>query len=116
MNQSLQGMLARCAYWADKAEQKGLEICNRARISLRISEISVQVDRQYSELGKLTYKSISYGRLDMTEEMLGIRADIAENLNRIRLLKAELAQIKGETLCAGCCSGDKPDSGEGTDF
>ena len=58
MDEQLQMILDKGREYADIAGQKGCELVERARLSLKITEAKAELRKEYIRLGKLAYKAI----------------------------------------------------------
>lgn len=107
---SMQDFIDRSVEIADRAGQKGLELCEMARINVKISEISFQTRKLYAQLGKMTYNVLCGDTDEFTSEMKAVKEEIDNNLYRVKLLRNELAQVKGVIVCDSCGEENKKNS------
>jgi len=87
---------------ADMACQKSMEIVEKAKINVKIQDTKVKVKNSYEQLGRIVYEKIKKGEIMSDEQMRTVESDIDSANYRIMLLKRELNEIKGATVCPKC--------------
>ncbi|MBE6891683.1 MAG: hypothetical protein E7481_06610 [Ruminococcaceae bacterium] len=102
MDEQLQMILDKGREYADIAGQKGCELVERARLSLKITEAKAELRKEYIRLGKLAYKAIEKDSDEYIDEMKRIADCIAVDKERVDFLTQELSEIRGMKICANC--------------
>lgn len=102
MDEQVQVILEKGREYVDMASQKGCEMVERARLSLKISEAKAELRKEYIRLGKLAFKAIEKGSDEFDDEMKVIADCIAVDKERLDFLTQELSEIRGMKICAQC--------------
>lgn len=102
MEEQIRMILDKGREYADIAGQKGCEIMESARLSVKITEAKAELRRDYIRLGKLAYTAIEKDSDEYVEEMKRIADCIAVDKERVEFLSQALSEIKGLKICAQC--------------
>ena len=102
MDEQVQAFFDKGREYVDIASQKGCELVERTRLSIKISEAKSELKKDYVRLGKLAYKAIEKDSDEYAEEMKIIANCIAIDKERLEFLSQELFEIQGMKICAQC--------------
>ena len=102
MDEQLQAFIDKGRDLVDIASQKGCELVERTRLSIKISEAKAEIRKDYIRLGMLAYKAIEKDSDEYAEEMKTIAQLIAIDKERLDFLYQELSEIRGMKICANC--------------
>ena len=102
MEEQIQLILDKGREIADIAGQKGCELWESARLSMKISEAKAELRKDYIKLGKLAYKAIEKDSDEFISEMKRIADCIAVDKERVEFLTQALSEVKGLKICANC--------------
>ena len=102
MDEQVQSFIDKGREYVDIASQKGCELIERTRLSIKIREAKAELKKDYIRLGKIAYKAIENDSEEYAEEMKVIANCIAIDKDRLDFLTQELSEIRGMKICAKC--------------
>ncbi len=102
MDEQVQAFIDKGREYVDMAGQKGCELVERTRLSIKISEAKSELRKDYIRLGKLAYMAIEKDSDEYADEMKVIANCIAIDKERLDFLSQELSEIRGMKICPQC--------------
>ena len=102
MDECVQAFIDKGREIVDVASQKGCELVERTRLSIKISEAKSEMRKDYIRLGKLAYTAIEKDSDEFIDEMKTVANCIAVDKERLNFLIQELSEIRGMKICAQC--------------
>lgn len=102
MDEQVQAFFDKGREYVDAATQKGCELVERTRLSIKISEAKSELRKDYIRLGKIAYEAIKKDSDEYADEMKTIADCIAIDKERLEFLTQELSEIRGMKICAQC--------------
>jgi len=85
----------------DCAEKKTNEVVNTSKLRLNASTLNSQISKDYETLGNLYYQLVEDG-LEPAEESKEIISQLVEKNERLKVLKRQIAESKGNIICPKC--------------
>ena len=102
MDEQVKAFIDKGREYVDAATQKGCELVERTRLSIKISEAKAELRKDYIRLGKLAYQDIEEDCDKYSDEMKTLAACVAVDKERLEFLTLEFSEISGMKICDKC--------------
>jgi len=85
----------------DCAEKKTTEVVNTSKIRFNAASLNSQISKDYETLGNIYYQLVENG-LEPAEDSKEIISQLVEKNERLKILKKQTAESKGNVVCPKC--------------
>ena len=94
---------------ADITGKKAGDILNVSKLRVSAAALRSQISKLYEALGRTYYDMMKDGEPD-TVALESLSAEIAERLEELAALKADIARAMGKRVCGACAAPNDVDS------
>lgn len=102
MEEQVQIFIEKGKECVDAAGRKGLELVERARLSIKIGEAKAELRKDLLRLGKMAYEAIESKQYDFPNDMKAVANMISIDREHIEFLTEELSELCGTKICPQC--------------